>query len=151
MIRIRRTVNDWEEINKVADKRHKKYKNVPSNYGTERDYHKDWVGAAGEYFVAKYFGLEWTGRNDDNGPDVGQLEVRTRTKTGGLLCLHDKEIERKRLIAGTKYVLCWYNDDDTVDMVGWAFASEIRKAAIHANGRWFIQTNKLHEIHTVLL
>ena len=151
MIRVTFNETDWRLIDEVAWKRHHKYANVPSNYGTDRDLHKDIVGAAGEYAVAKYFNLEWTGRDDDNGPDVGHLEVRTRTKAGGLLCLHDKEIERKRLIAGTKYVLCWYNDDDTVDMVGWAFASEIRKAAIHANGRWFIQTNKLHPIHTALL
>lgn len=152
MIRIRRTVDDWQEINKVADKRHKKYKNVPSNYGTERDYHKDWVGAAGEYFVAKYFGLEWTGRDDDNATDVEFLEVRTRTKPGGLLCIHDKEIERKKLQPGQKYVLCWNDDvDDSMTIVGWAFATEIRKANIYANGRWYIPTNKLHPIHTVLL
>lgn len=151
MIRVTFDEHDWQRIDDTAWRRHHKYANVPSNYGTSRDIHKDIVGAAGEYAVAKYFGLEWTGEFDDTAPDVGQLEVRTRTKQGGLLCLHDREIERKKLPPGQKYVLCWYNEDDTVTMVGWAYATEIRKAAIYANGRWFIQNNKLHSILTVTL
>jgi len=151
MIRVTLNETDWRLIDEVAWKRHQKYANVPSNYGTSRDLHKDIVGAAGEYAVAKYFGLEWTGRDDDNAIDVEFLEVRTRTKPGGLLCVHDKEIERKKLQPGQKYVLCWYNIEDAITIVGWAFASEIRKAKIYANGRWYIQNDKLHEIHTVLL
>ena len=152
MVTVTFRMIDWILIGDVALKRHYKYRNTPSNYGTNRDIEKDVAGAAGEYAVAEHLGLMWSGAYDDGKADVGTLEVRTRLNHGGRLCIHDREIERKNPDPTTKYVLCWWDcHDETITIVGWAFASEIRQANIYHDGRHYIPNDRLHDIETVLL
>jgi hypothetical protein len=152
MITVDFNAMDWAIISGVAWKRHDKYANTRSNYGTTRTIEKAMFGVAGEYAVSKEFGLDWTGMDDDMAIDVEHLEVRTRASHGTRLCLHDREIERKNLTPGQKYVLCWWSDEQqNITIAGWAYAPEIIRFGETFDGRHYLPNDRLHDIETVLL
>jgi hypothetical protein len=143
---------DLEIIHEVARKRQTRYAFVTSNYGTERALTKDIAGVAGEYVTAIYTGLPWTGRDDDFGADVGDLEVRTRRTESGRLCLHDKELERKQYKATQRFILARHMDDTRqVELVGWAWVSTILRHGQYVDGRTYLPNHLLHDIQTVLI
>ena len=150
MVVVDFTDRQWAIIHKEAKRRHDKFAHIPSNYGTTRNYHNDLVGVAGEAAVHKYTDVPWTGYGNDQATDLLGLEVRTRTKPGGRLCIHDKE-EADGIFVGQKFVLCWYNPDETVTIVGWTYYSQITRLGTRINGRTYIATSDLHETETLRL
>ena len=150
MVVVEFTDREWLIIHKEAGRRHNKFANIPSNYGTKRDYHNDMIGVAGEAAVHKYTDQPWTGFGNDNASDLLGLEVRTRSKPGGRLCIHDKE-QASGIFHGQKFVLCWYNIDQSVTIVGWTYYSQITRLGTWINGRTYISTNDLHDPETLHL
>jgi hypothetical protein len=150
MVTIEFDQDHYELIEQVAREREIRYANVPSNYGTGRSLTKDIAGVAGELAVALYTGLPWTGRDNDYGADVGDLEVRTRRTHNGRLCLHDKELERKDYKSGQRFVLARYMSS-YVELVGWSWVSIILRKGEYIDGRTYLPNRLLHNIETVLL
>jgi hypothetical protein len=150
MVTIEFDQDHYELIEQVARERETRYANVPSNYGTGRSLTKDIAGVAGELAVALYTGLPWTGRNNDYGADVGDLEVRTRRSALGRLCLHDKELERKNYKFGQRFVLARYRGDHVI-LAGWSWVGVILRQGEYIDGRTYLPNHLLHDIETVLL
>lgn len=141
---------DMAIIHQIAELREARYANVPSNYGTERTISKDIAGVAGEWAVHLYTGLEWTGRDNDYGADVGHLEVRTRRTGNGRLCLHDAELARKDYKAGQRFVLARYMGD-RVQLAGWSTVGVILRKGEYIDERTYLPNHLLYDIETVLL
>ena len=56
--------------------------------GSNNDWQLNIEGCAGEYALAKYLGVHWSGKGEFRAPDVGVVDVRTTTHENGRLILH---------------------------------------------------------------
>ena len=59
--------------------------------GSAQDWQLNIEGALGEYALAKHLGLYWSGKGKLRAADVGDVDVRTRSKPHYELILHDDD------------------------------------------------------------
>lgn len=116
-------------------------------YGSKRDcaWQNHIEGACGEMAFAKAMGWYWDGGvNTFKRPDVGQVQVRTRSKDDYELIIRKKEFGVYVLVTGLapKYkIRGWFKSDDVREE--WLKDHGGREAA------YFIPTDKLYPIETI--
>jgi hypothetical protein len=97
-------------IMRQVDNLHKK-RQAYYGAGTVNDWQLHVEGCLGEYALAKYLGVNWSGQGFRGG-DVGAFEVRTRSKDYYELILHPDDHDEKHY-----WLLCGCNGTYTIK--GW--------------------------------
>lgn len=59
--------------------------------GNENDWQLHIEGCLGEFALAKFLGIHWSGKGKLRAPDVGEVDVRTRSRDYYELILHDDD------------------------------------------------------------
>jgi len=59
--------------------------------GSKNDWQLHVEGALGEMALAKHLGVYWDGKGEMRAPDVGNIDVRTRSKHSYDLIVHDRD------------------------------------------------------------
>lgn len=72
--------------------------------GTSNDWQLHVEGCLGEYALSKHLNIRWSGKGHFNIPDVGDVDVRTRSKDHYDLILHPKDPDERYF-----YLLCGSN------------------------------------------
>jgi hypothetical protein len=78
------------------------------------------LGAVGEYAVAKSLGLFWDGPGELRAPDVGLLEVRTRSRHSFDLIVHPRDPDERAVVL----VTC---EEYVFRIHGWIWARDAKR------------------------
>ena len=99
-------------------------------------------GALGEFALSKFLGVHWSGKGDMRAPDVGEVDVRTRSRDYYDLILHPNDPDDRVfwLLCGAKGVY---------SVKGWILGKEGKRAEYWndpAGGRpaFFVPQSKLN-------
>lgn len=111
--------------------------------GTENDWQLHIEGCLAEMAMAKYLGVYWAGKGKLRHPDVGDMDVRTRSKSHYRLILH-KEDPDDRVF----WLMCGVNGK--YDVVGWIRGRDGKQEQYWsdpAGGRpaYFVPQEHLHQ------
>lgn len=108
--------------------------------------HNDWQlhieGCLGEFALSKFLGIFWNGKGSLRAPDVGQVDVRTRSKDSYELILHPNDLDDRQF-----WLLTGFNGHYKVR--GWIHGWEGKKPEYWkdpAGGRpaFFVPHHALH-------
>jgi len=80
--------------------------------GSGNDWQLHIEGCLGEFALAKYLGVHWSGKGKLRDPDVGEVDVRTGARDSHRLILHDDDPDDRVF-----WLLCGVNGNYTVK--GW--------------------------------
>jgi hypothetical protein len=110
--------------------------------GSENDWQLHIEGCMGEFALAKFLGVHWTGKGKLRAPDVGDVDVRTRSRDYYELILHDADPDDRVF-----WLLCGNNGQYSVK--GWITGKDGKRMEYWkdpAKGRpaYFVPHNALH-------
>src|SRR5210317_1224489 len=110
--------------------------------GSENDWQLHIEGCMGEFALAKFRGVHWTGKGKLRAPDVGDVDVRTSSKDYYKLILHDADPDDRVF-----WLLCGNNGQYSVK--GWITGKDGKRMEYWkdpAKGRpaYFVPHNALH-------
>jgi len=88
--------------------------------GNQRDWQIHVEGCLGEFALAKFLGIHWTGKGALRAPDVGTVDVRTAGKNHYKLILHPDDDDDRPF-----WLLCGVNGRYSVK--GWLRAGDGKK------------------------
>ena len=111
--------------------------------GNQNDWQLHIEGCLGEFALSKYLGVFWSGKGRLRAPDVGEVDVRTRSKDNYELILHREDPDNRVF-----YLLCGVNGRYTVK--GWITGEEGKQEKFWkdpAGGRpaFFVPQIALHQ------
>lgn len=88
--------------------------------GATNDWQLHIEGCLGEYAIAKYLGAFWPGKGRLRTADVGDMDVRTRSRDGYELIVHDSDPDHRVF-----WLVCGSNGKYRVK--GWIFGRDAKK------------------------
>ncbi len=89
--------------------------------GNENDWQLHIEGCLGELVIAKWLGAHWSGKGTLRAPDVGRVDVRTRSKQWHDLILHPEDPDDRAF-----WLVCGGNGKYSIK--GWILARDGKKA-----------------------
>jgi hypothetical protein len=118
-------------------------KRVPAyGVGANNDWQLHIEGCMGEYALAKYLGIHWSGKGQLRKPDVGVFDVRTRSRDNYELIIHPEDPDDRIF-----WLVCGRNGAYSIK--GWILArdgkkKEYWKDPAGRNPAYFVPQSALH-------